>query len=95
MSGDDMEVTENLVQWITGERYAFVTFSQKKYIDRIKELQKKYPDKIDIKGVNDDGSIYARIPVKAVKINLSTRVLTDQQKKDAAERLKKARRKKK
>lgn len=63
---------ENLIEWITGSKKATVTFSQKKYVNRIKRLAEKHPDVVDISAENEDGSITAHIPVKAVHLTVYT-----------------------
>ena len=61
---------ENLIEWMTGQDTVTVTFSQKKYVNRIKRMSKKYPEKVIIEAENDDGSITAKIPLKAVHLTL-------------------------
>lgn len=65
-------LTENLIEWITGSKTATVTFSQKKYVNRIKRLAEKHPDAIEIVAENEDGSITAHVPVKAVHLTVYT-----------------------
>lgn len=61
---------ENLIEWITGSKVATVTFSQKKYINRIKKMAEKYPESVIIEAENDDGSVTAHIPIKAVHLTI-------------------------
>ena len=65
-------LTENLIEWITGSKTATVTFSQKKYVNRIKRLAEKHPDVIEIVAENEDASITAHIPVKAIHLTVYT-----------------------
>lgn len=84
---------ENVIEWIRNSKTATVTFSQSKYITKVKRLAEKYPNKVQICKVNKD-SIVAHIPVSAVKISIiEPRVMTEEQKEAARERLKKARKK--
>lgn len=69
----DNQVTENVIEWETGNRKVSVTLSQKKYITRVKQMAKKYPDEVKILAQNKDGSIFARLPLKALKLNLISR----------------------
>jgi hypothetical protein len=69
----DNQVTENVIEWETGNRKISVTLSQKKYVTKIKQLAKKYPDEVKILAKNEDGSIFARLPLKALKLNLVSR----------------------
>jgi len=87
---------ENAIEWIKNSEVATVTFSQGRYISKIKKLAEKYPDKVQIKHENKDGSIVAHIPVKAIKINIiEGRELTEEQKERNKENLAKAREEKK
>ena len=61
---------ENLIEWITGSKTATVTFSQKKYINRIKKMAEKHPESIDIVAENEDGSVTAHIPVRAMHLTV-------------------------
>ena len=78
---------ENAISWIRGNKIATVTFSQGRYISKIKKLSEKFPDDVQIVAENKDGSIVAHIPVSYIKINRSARELTDEEKKAIAKRL--------
>jgi hypothetical protein len=89
------KVIENVLEWITGDRKIAVTVSESKIKTKIKALSKKYPDQVSYLE-NKDGSIFAHIPYKALKISISNRVshLSDEQKLQRAEIMRKAREKK-
>ena len=77
---------ENVIEWLKNADVATVTFSQGRYITKIKKLAEKYPDKVQITAENKDGSIVAHIPVKAIKINIiEGRELTEEEKERAKE----------
>lgn len=79
------EVTENVIEFAKNGRVAYVTFCERKYVKKVKSLKEKYPDQITI--YEEDGSyIYAKIPVKFVKISWSSRKISDEQKKALSER---------
>lgn len=61
---------ENLIEWMTGSKIATVTFSQKKFVNRIKRMAEKHPETVDIVAENEDGSITAHIPVKALHLTV-------------------------
>lgn len=83
---------ENVIEWLRNSETATVTFTQGRYITKIKKLAEKYPDKVQITAENKDGSIVAHIPVKAIKINIiEGRELTEDEKKVMAERFAKYR----
>lgn len=74
-----MENPENSIEWITGQHTITCTISQKRYIRKIEELAQKYPKKVKIIARNDDGTILARLPLKALKLSIIERELTDEQ----------------
>ena len=61
-------MTENVIEWITNEERATVTFSQGRFKTRIRKLAEEYPDEIEIAAENKDGSICAHIPTSWVRI---------------------------
>lgn len=81
---------ENVIGWYKDSKIATVTFSQGRYINMIKKLAENHPDDVKILE-NTDGTILAYIPVKAIHISIVHRAeMTDEQKKAASERMKKA-----
>ena len=81
---------ENVIGWYKDSEIATVTFSQGRYIGKIKKLAEKYPDDVKVLE-NADGTILAYIPVKAIHISITHIEMSDERKKAASERLKKAR----
>ena len=63
---DDYRYTENAIEWLSGERYATITVSQKKWIDLITHIAKAKKLKKII--INTDGTVTARIPIEWVKL---------------------------
>ena len=61
---------ENVISWIRNAEMATVSFSQGRYVTKIKKMAEKHPDKVQIVSENKDGTILAHIPVKAIKINI-------------------------
>ena len=95
MSVSDFQ--ENVIQWYTGYKTATSSFTQKKYINRVRKLAEEYPKEVRIVAENSDGSICARFPLSWVKISppRKPREMTEEQRAAAVERLKLARQKKK
>ena len=62
------DLRENVIEFYAGDERATVTFSQGRYITRIKKLAKEYPDQCQITAENKDSTIVAHIPVKWLKI---------------------------
>lgn len=85
---------ENVLEFISGTRTATVSFTNQKHINRIKKLYEERKDDFKYFVENPDGSVCAQIPLKWIKINPGSkekRVMTEEQKKAASERLAKAR----
>lgn len=72
------DFNENVIEFLEDDKYALVTFSQKRYINKIRSLAKKFPDKCKIEDESSD-HIYARIPTSWVRIQ-GTVEKTQQQK---------------
>jgi hypothetical protein len=76
---------ENVIEFLLNDKTATVTFTQGRFITRIKELAKRKPDKCQITAENADGSIVAHIPTSWVKIN-PEKELSEEQREKFAER---------
>ena len=90
-------VNENVIEWVKGEKVAGVTAATATRLKgRIQKLAKEYPQEVQIIANNEDGSIFAHIPVKWIRINPGQRTKTemsDEQRSQLAERLRVAREK--
>lgn len=85
-------MNENVIEWITGEDVIAVTLSQKKYITKVKKLAQKYPDDVKILSENKDGSIFAHLPLKFLKLYvINGKELSEEEKEMRASRLRKKR----
>ncbi len=60
---------ENAIEFLKGSSRATVTFSQGRYITKIKKLAAERPEECEILAQNNDGGILAHIPVSRVKIS--------------------------
>lgn len=78
---------ENGIEFVKGSDRATVSFSQGRYISRIRKLAAGFPDKCKILAENEDGSICAHIPVAWVKISPPA-ARNEQQREQARERMK-------
>lgn len=81
---------ENVIEFLINSDTATVTFTQGRYISRIKELANSKPDECKITHINEDGSIVAHIPTTWIRINPNIE-LSDELKKVKAERMRKLR----
>lgn len=75
---------ENAIEFVKDNDRATVSFSQGRYITRIRKLAAERPEECEIVAENKDGSICAHIPVTWVKI-IPTRQLTDEQRQQIAQ----------
>lgn len=81
---------ENVIEFLKNQQTATVCFSQQRFVNRIMELAKNYPQVCVIKDMNNDGSIVAHIPVEWVKIR-PPRQMTEGQRIELVERLERIR----
>ena len=65
-----MDSHENIIEWLTGDQTARVTFTQQKYINRIERTSKTHGELVKILHKNKDGSIYAELPLSAVHLTI-------------------------
>ena len=91
---------DNAFEWYTGETTATVTFSQKKWVNKIKKLAADYPNDVEIlsgNGETDEPPIVAHVPANWFKFSppRKGREFTEEEKKAAAVRLAEAREKRK
>lgn len=64
-----MDTNENVIEFYTGDKSVLCTFTSRKWIRRCKELAEKYPEDVQIKSENSDGSIVCNLPTKYIHIN--------------------------
>ena len=76
---------ENVIEFLKGQERATLTLSQGRFITKITDLSKKYPDECDCKK-NDDGSVIAHVPVTWLHISRIKRKLSEEQKAELKER---------
>ena len=82
---------ENVIEFLRGAKMATVSFTQGRYMKRIRKLAEQFPDRVKITYETDD-VVVAHVPVSAIKINLTTpREMTDEQREQAKVRLEAAR----
>lgn len=72
---------ENCIEWLSGQHNIICSISQQKYISKIKKLAEKYPKKVKVK-FNKDGTICAKLPLKALKLSIIERELSEEQRKE-------------
>lgn len=67
MTGD---LKENVIEWYTGSDMVTATFTQKKFINRIRRMSKTHGELVKITHENRDGSIVCKFPLKAIHITI-------------------------
>lgn len=81
-------MNEFSIEWIKGAEYAGVTVPSGTALkSKLLRLADKKPDEVKIIAENNDGSLFAHIPVNYVKIS-PPRQVSDEQKEAASERFK-------
>ena len=81
---------ENAIEWYTGQDTITISLTQKRLINKVLKLNELYPEEVRILKINDDGSLYAHIPLRYLNIR-RPRELSEEEKQQAAERLAKYR----
>ena len=79
---------ENCIEWISNQHSITCTFSQLKWVNKVKQLHKKHPDKVKIIAENEDGSIVAKMPIKALKLSIIERELSEEKREELSKAFK-------
>lgn len=74
---------ENTIEFVKDSDRATVSFSQGRYITRIRKLAAERPEECKIMAENKDGSICAHIPVVWIRINPSIELSEEQRQRKA------------
>lgn len=77
---------ENNIEWLTGQQTVTVTFTQPRFINKVKKLAETH-EGVQILAENSDGSICAHVPLKFIKLS-APRQMTEEQREQARERFK-------
>ena len=86
-------MNENVIEFLRGEKTATLTLAGNTRLNsKLRKMAEKYPDECQIIHENDDGSILVHCPVKWVQVSRREHNLTDEQRKQASDRLKSIRR---
>ena len=83
---------ETSVERVQGDDYCLVYTGERKFINRLNEFAKNYPE-VDIRHINEDGSMVVRVPSNWFRFVKppTKRNYTEEQRKSMSERMKKAR----
>lgn len=78
-------MSENSIEWLTGDERISVSFSQKKFANKLRALAKKYPDEVDFIE-NQDGSVFGHMPIRYLRLS-HPRKISDEQRQMFSERM--------
>ena len=81
---------ENVIEFLRNQETMTLTLCQGRFITKVRELAKKFPEEVEITAENEDGSIVAHMPVSALHLSIIRKNITDEQRQAAIDRLKKA-----
>ena len=77
---------ENVIEFMTNDTRATLSFSQGRYKSVIRKLSEKHPDDCQIIADNEDGSICAHVPVAWIRIS-PPKQYTEEQRQQMGERM--------
>ena len=77
---------ENVIEFMTNDTRAPLSFSRGRYKSVIRKLAEKSPEDCQISADNEDGSICAQVPVSWLRIS-PPRQYTEEQRQQMGERL--------
>ena len=78
---------ENALEFLTGQDRVTLTFSMRKFVNKLKRYRESHPDEVDLIE-NRDGTVCGHIPLNWVKISPPRKVnLTQEQKEERAARM--------
>ena len=81
---------ENCIFWLDGDKTATVNFNaNSRYASRLRKLAEEYPDDCKIFSERE-GVILGAVPVKAIKMNIVKREMTDEERDALRERFRNA-----
>lgn len=84
-------MNENVIEWLRGSDIAGITApAGSRLKGRVVKLAQTHPDQVGVVKENPDGSIFAHVPVKFIKVSPPRRV-SEEQRAAAAERFRKVR----
>ena len=69
---NDKCLVQNRIEFIKGSDTAAVYFTKKKYMDNIRDLAIRFPEKVDIVMDSED-KLIAIIPVKSIRLDIKDR----------------------
>lgn len=82
------EIKENVIEWITGDDTLSCTFTQKKWITKVKKLREQSSENVPVFVENADGSIFCHLPITMLKLIPKRKVeLSEERKAELREKM--------
>lgn len=78
------DIRETAIDHVAGEDYASFYSSETKWINYIHKLKEQYPDEVEIRHINEDGSLIVHIPASWMKVKPKKKVCLTQAQIDAS-----------
>jgi len=86
------DVQDNTIEFLRNAKIAVATFSQGKFISKMKKYKEDYPDDVEIVPVKDSNVIVCRFPAKWVKVSPPRKIeMDDEKRSEIRDRLRLAR----
>lgn len=82
------DARDNSIEWYTGNKIVTITLTQRKLVNKVLALAKKYPNEVSIEKHYEDGTLYGHLPLSYIKIQ-RPREMTPEEKEVARDRLQK------
>lgn len=76
---------ENCIEWITGEHFVTASYTDKKFINRIKKIYRERSEEFKYFVENKDGSVCVKFPKRWIKNNPGIKADPDKPKKQVSE----------
>lgn len=87
-----VDIHETSLDHVAGEDFISVYSSERKWINKLQRLKEQYPSEVDIRHINDDGSMLVRLPAEWFRLRPKKKVnLTEEQIEASKARLEKGR----
>lgn len=64
---------ENVIEWFNGDDYISCTLRSRKHINKVRKIAVEWPNLVPIFNENKDGSVFVRLPLKALKLSIISR----------------------
>ena len=86
------DIRETVIDHVDGENFATVSTAERKWIRLVHKLSEQRPGEVDIRAVNEDGSLVARVPYAWMKLSPPRQIhISEERREELRERLAAAR----